>query len=114
VLKDLLIDVSKVVGALGVLIAAWISLGGWMPASTAEVHTAIKRIELHLAQNDIDIYSSNVNRLILQGGQIERELKSSPTPSPFLEDQQRVNAEELAGAKNNLFNAQQRALDLAK
>jgi hypothetical protein len=113
-MKELLIDLSKVVGAFTVLVGAWVALGGWMPASSQQLATVEKHLELHLAQTDIQVYQQNVDRLILQGGQIDRELKSSSTPSPFLDDQQRVNAEELATAKSQLHDAQQKAIDLSK
>lgn len=114
VIKDIVIDVSKVVGAIVVLLTAWIAMGGWMPASSQALSDAVKHINQHLAQTDTQLNQAEVNRLIIQGGQIDRELKSSSTPSPFLDEQQRINAEELAGAKNNLFNSQQQQKELNK
>lgn len=110
--KSVALEAVKWIGVVGVLGGAWITMGGWVPASSQQLSSAVRRIELRLAQADTQIYGAEVDRLITRGGQIDREIEASPTPSPFLKEQQQITEEQLKNARKKLEDAQEEQREL--
>jgi len=95
---NLIIKIGSTVGALGVIVGAWIALGFPIPATSAD----IQRLDSQQLRTAVDVYRQDKRDAI-----IARSLAKDPAV-------QRMLDEDLVEARQKLKDAQRRLIELPK